>query len=82
MIKAFLDEHGNGFWLHGLGAVAIMLLFWYKGWPLWLGFSTSNIIWIVRECIQHPPFDIFTFHRILEWGTPLVAALLMWVLLS
>jgi hypothetical protein len=82
MIKDFLREHGNGFWLHGLAAVAVVLAFWYFFDMALFGaiVVTGGLFW--REVKQHSLSTVWTFHRILEWGTPLIAALLTWVLLT
>lgn len=78
MIKAFFEEHGHGFWLHMLGAVAIMAVGWWVGvvhvgeWRIdfrifALGFNTS--LWPVRELSQKG-WEIrrtLTFHVFLEW---------------
>lgn len=82
MIRAFLEEHGSGFWLHGLGAIAIVLLFWYFLDAAWLGFVVSTLTWFFREVLQHSIRTVWTFHRILEWGTPLITGLVVWGLLT
>ena len=73
MIKSFLSTHGNGFWLHMLGAVALMLVGWWLGYLL-LAFIINTLLWPARELWQkrHAVWDFFTFHVWLEW-VPAVA---------
>lgn len=83
MIKDFLEEHGSGFWLHGLGAIGIVLGFWLLFNLPFVGFVSSTALWVAREIEQHDGVkNIWTFHRILEWGTPFITGLLTWSLLS
>lgn len=82
MIKNFLDTHGNGFWLHGLGAIAIVLLFWFMcGMPA-VGQAINFVLWPGREWLQHRASTIFTWHRTLEWGTPIITGFLTLSLLK
>jgi hypothetical protein len=81
-IATFLATHGNGFWLHGLGSIIIVFTFWYMIYQPLTGLVLSTVLWVGREALQHPPLNIFTFHRILEWGTPIITGLLTWGLLT
>lgn len=80
-MKAFLAKHGNGFWLHGLGAIAITLALWYWFNLPAFGMVLAIGVFIWREIKQHDGLEnIFTFHRTLEWGTPLITALITWAI--
>lgn len=60
MITKFLNTHGNGFWLHMLGAVAVMAVGWWTGWLPWKWSRGKNAeTWIpvavviaVAFCVQ------------------------------
>lgn len=68
MIVASLKEHGNGWWLHILGAVAIMLIGWWLGY-LPVALIINTVLWPARELWQKRKAirDFFTFHVTLEW---------------
>jgi hypothetical protein len=78
MIVAFIQTHGNGFWLHSLAAVGIMAVGWWFGHVMYaMAFNTA--LWPLREAWQkrHAPRDFFRFHPTLEWGCPVAAGLIM-----
>ena len=79
MIRDFLKTHGNGFWLHTLVAVAVMVLAIGGGNPK-SGLAFNLVFWPAREFWQkrHAPRNFFTFHVFLEWGCPVLAALLIY----
>ena len=78
-MNGFLKTHGNGFWLHTLAALAVMAVGWWAGY-LQAALAFNLILWPAREFWQkrHAPQNFPTFHVFLEWGCPVLAALLIY----
>ena len=79
---AFLAKHGSGFLLHMAGAVAIMALGYWAGWPF-EALIVNTLHWPTREALQHHGFkNIWTFHRLLEWVPAVAVGLIMYAALQ
>jgi hypothetical protein len=76
-----MNNQGSGWWLHMLGAAAIMAMGWWLGWLLFALIINSSL-WPVRELWQKRKAlrDFFTFHVFLEY-VPAVAVgfIIYWV---
>lgn len=92
LIRDFLDEHGSGFWLHILGAVAIALLGWWigvvevKGWHIdfnIVALVINTLGWPSREAWQHHGFtNIWTAHRVLEWVPAVTVGFIIYAVMT
>lgn len=76
----YWKKNWDGWPLHSLIAFLSMLPFITNSYPLVM-FIMNVIFWPSREAWQHNGYkNIWTLHRIIEWGAPIVASggMLLW----
>ena len=68
----YVKENIDGWPLHT--AIAVGFLVAGTRWPMETLLVANTIWWPDREATQHEGYaNIWTFHRIMEWGLPVVA---------
>lgn len=76
----YWKENWDGWPLHSLIAFVLMLPAVSNSYPLVM-FLLNVIFWPSREAWQHGGYaNIWTPHRILEWGAPIIVSggMLLW----
>lgn len=84
-LKEYIRKNWDGWPLHCLIAIAVMLPFISNSYPA-VTFAMNVVFWPAREMWQHDRElgarigfkHIWTLHRMIEWGAPIVAAALVW----
>ncbi len=67
----YAQNNWDGWPLHSLIAAAFLFSGMY--YPMETLLVANTIWWIDREATQHEGYkNIWTFHRILEWGLPMM----------
>lgn len=71
-MKQYLSENWDGWPLHA--AIATLLSWCIITFdPATVFLITNSVFWIDREATQHKGYaNVWTPHRILEWGAPLL----------
>ena len=76
-MTAYLLANWDGWMLHSLIAALLMHPFITNSYP-WLMFGMHAVFWPMREAWQHDGIqNIFTPHRLLEAGAPIIAAFIV-----
>lgn len=80
-IKEYIKENWDGWPLHSLIAGAFMWGGFY--YPQETLLVANTIWWPDREATQHDGWgDIWTFHRIMEWGCPVLVGFIIYGVLK
>ena len=79
-VGEYWKENWDGWPLHTAAAVAGMVAGFYH--PMETLLAVNTWYWPSREATQHDGWrNIWTLHRVLEWGCPVVAGIVMYVVL-
>lgn len=81
-MKKYLIENWDGWPLHSLLAG---LFFWAMASldPFTVLLVLNTVFWPNREADQHKGYwNIWTFHRVMEWGCPVLVGFVCWALLT
>lgn len=71
MINDYIKENWDGWPLHSAVAGGFMIAGYY--YPMEALLVANTVWWPDREATQHNGYkNIWTFHRIMEWGCPLL----------
>lgn len=72
MMKNYIKENIDGWPLHTAIAIGFLVAGYYR--PMETLLVANTIWWPDREATQHGGYrNIWTLHRIMEWGLPMVA---------
>lgn len=81
-MKEYIKENWDGWPLHSLIAGLLMWPAFSNSYPL-LMLIINILFWPSREAWQHHGYrNIWTPHRILEWGAPILTATILYFLLK
>ena len=76
-LQHYAQENWDGWPLHSLIAGAFMVGAMFS--PMETMLIANTIWWPDREATQHEGYaNIWSFHRILEWGSPLVVGFVIY----
>lgn len=80
-MKEYIKENWDGWPLHSLIAVVFIYSLYY--YPLETGLVANTALWPDREAAQHDGYaNIWTLHRIMEWGCPVVVGFIAYYFLK
>ena len=80
-LREYVVENWDGWPLHT--AIAAAFLFAGARWPMETLLVANTIWWPDREAAQHEGYrNIWTFHRIMEWGCPILMGALAYAFIT
>ena len=80
-MKKYIVENWDGWPLHSL--IAGLALWLASHYSMEVMLLLNTVFWFDREAKQHDGYaNVWTFHRIMEWGCPMVVGLVTYVVLT